>query len=147
MTIRLRIAIADDEADMRDFLARMLPRCGHEVVSSAKTGLQLVEDCRRVVPDLVITDIKMPELDGIEASTLINRERPVPVILISAYHDPVLLARAANDHALGYLVKPITFADLQPAIDLAMERFNELQSRSTGDRISPDSAPTCQPKQ
>ncbi|WP_425616682.1 ANTAR domain-containing response regulator [Anatilimnocola sp. NA78] len=144
MTVGLRISIADDEADMRDFLARMLPRCGHEVVSSAQTGLQLVEDVRRVAPDLVITDIKMPELDGIEASTQINRERPVPVILISAYHDPVLLARAASDHALGYLIKPITFADLQPAIVIAMKRFQELQSSPQSPPQIPP--PSCQPK-
>jgi AmiR/NasT family two-component response regulator len=128
MTQSLRISIADDEADMRDFLEKMLPRCGHQVVSSAENGRQLVEHCRQSLPDLVITDIKMPELDGIEASTEINRERPVPVILVSAYHDPSLIERAESDHVSGYLVKPISFADLQPAIAVAVRRFAELQS-------------------
>jgi response regulator NasT len=80
MTKNLRISIADDEPDMRDFLVRMLPRCGHEVVSAASTGKQLVDHCLQLMPDLVITDIKMPELDGIEASHIIYQARPVPVI-------------------------------------------------------------------
>lgn len=128
MTQSLRISIADDEADMREFLEKMLPRCGHQVVSSAKTGQQLVEHCRQASPDLVITDIKMPELDGIEASTQINQERPIPVILVSAYHDPALIERAESNHVSAYLVKPISFADLQPAIAVAVKRFAELQS-------------------
>jgi response regulator NasT len=128
MTQSLRISIADDEADMRDFLEKMLPRCGHQVVSIAETGQQLIDHCRQVLPDLVITDIKMPDLDGIEASTQINQERPVPVILVSAYHDPALIERAEGNHVSGYLVKPIGFSDLQPAIAVAVKRFSELQS-------------------
>jgi response regulator NasT len=128
MTQCLRIAIADDEADMRDFFERMLPRCGHQVVSVAETGRQLVDHCRELTPDLVITDIKMPELDGIEAANQIARERAVPVILVSAYHDPALIERAEADHVLAYLVKPIAFADLQPAIAVATRRFAELQT-------------------
>lgn len=131
MTNNLRIAIADDELDMREFLAKILPRFGHEVVAIAENGLQLVERCRQVQPDLVITDIKMPELDGIEASNQINRERPVPVILLSAYHDPMLIERAEQDHVSGYLVKPVSAADLQPTIAIAMKRFNEIQSLRT----------------
>lgn len=128
MTQKLRIVIADDEPDMREFLSRMLPRCGHEVVAIAENGAQLVELCRQQLPDLVITDIKMPVLDGIEASSQINGERPVPVILLSAYHDPALIERAEHDHVSGYLVKPISAADLPPMIAVAMTRFTELQS-------------------
>jgi len=124
----LRISVADDEPEMRDFLEKMLPRFGHQVVSVAENGKQLIEHCRAVEPDLVITDIKMPELDGIEASTAICRERPVPVILVSAYHDPALIERAENNHVLAYLVKPIGVADLPPAISIAMRRFAELQA-------------------
>ena len=126
MTSGLRIAVADDEVEMRDFFEKVLPRFGHQVVSVAENGKQLVEHCREQKPDLVITDIKMPELDGIEASTQICQERPVPVILVSAYHDPTLIERAESDHVLAYLVKPIGLADLQPAISIAMRRFAEL---------------------
>ena len=128
MTTSLRIAVADDELEMRDFFEKVLPRFGHQVVAVAENGAQLVEHCRRLQPDLVITDIKMPELDGIEASTQICRERAVPVILVSAYHDPALIERAEADHVLAYLVKPIGLADLQPAIAIAIRRFNEFQA-------------------
>jgi response regulator NasT len=128
MTSGLRIAVADDEVEMRDFFEKVLPRFGHQVVSVAENGKQLVEHCRELSPDLVITDIKMPELDGIEASTQICQERPVPIVLVSAYHDPALIERAESDHVLAYLVKPIGLADLQPAISIAMRRFAELQT-------------------
>jgi len=128
MTASLRIAVADDELEMRDFFEKVLPRFGHQVVAVAENGKQLVEHCRRLKPDLIITDIKMPELDGIEACTQICSERSVPVILVSAYHDPALIERAEADHVLAYLVKPIGLADLQPAIAIAMRRFTELQA-------------------
>ena len=128
MTNGLRIAVADDEVEMRDFFEKVLPRFGHQVVAVAENGNELVEHCRRLEPDLIITDIKMPELDGIEASSQICQQRPVPVILVSAYHDPALIARAEADHVLAYLVKPIGLADLQPAIAIAMRRFAELQA-------------------
>lgn len=123
----LRIVVADDEPDMRDFFEKMLPLCGHQVVAVAETGRELVEHCRVLKPDLVITDIKMPDMDGIEASMEICKERSVPVILVSAYHDPELIERAEADHVLAYLVKPIGKADLAPAIAVAVRRFDELE--------------------
>ena len=123
----LRIAVADDEPDMRDFFEKMLPHYGHQVVSVAETGRQLVEHCRELKPDLIITDIKMPDMDGIEASVEICREQAIPVILVSAYHDPELIERAEANHVLAYLVKPIGKADLVPAIAVAMRRFTEMQ--------------------
>jgi response regulator NasT len=128
MSQSYRIAVADDEADMRDYFARMLPRLGHEVVAVAENGRQLVELCRRERPDLVITDIKMPETDGIAAASQIYQERPVPVILVSAYHDAELVERAGADHILAYLVKPMKQTDLGPAIAIAMRRFAQFES-------------------
>jgi response regulator NasT len=127
MTKPLRIVVADDEPDMQQYFRKILPRLGHQVVGVAGNGRELVAQCQALQPDLVITDIKMPEMDGIEAATQIHRERPIPVILVSAYHDPELIARAEGDHILGYLVKPIKQADLGPTIALAMRHFAEFQ--------------------
>ena len=80
MSQSLRVVVADDEPDMRDYFRKGLLRLGHQVVAAAADGRELVEQCRALRPDLVITDIKMPELDGIDAATQIYRERPVPVI-------------------------------------------------------------------
>lgn len=128
MSETLRIAVADDEADMRDYFQRILPLLGHQVVGAAATGKELVRLCAKVEPDLVITDIKMPDLDGIDAAVEICRENTIPVILVSAYHDADLIERAAADHILAYLVKPIKQADLEPAIALAMRRFAQFQT-------------------
>lgn len=128
MTKHLRIAVADDELDMREYLQRFLPRLGHEVIAAVENGQRLVESCHELAPDLVITDIKMPELDGIEAAASIFRHRPTPVILVSAFHDPDLIARAEQDHVMAYLVKPVKLADLETAIAISMRRFEQFQS-------------------
>jgi response regulator NasT len=128
MSQSLRVVVADDEPDMRDYFRKVLPRLGHQVVGVAANGRELVEQCRAAKPDLVITDIKMPDMDGIDAAVAIFREKPVPVILVSAYHDPELIARAEADHILGYLVKPIRQADLGPTIGLAMRRFEQFEA-------------------
>jgi response regulator NasT len=128
MTQPLRIAVADDEPDMRDYFAKILPRLGHQVVAVARDGRELVRQCRALHPDLVVTDIKMPELDGIDAATQIYDDAPVPVILVSAYHDQGLVARAGADHIMAYLIKPIKQADLEPAIARAMRRFEQFQA-------------------
>jgi response regulator NasT len=127
MSQPLRIAVADDEPDMRDYFTKILPRLGHHVVGTAENGEELVNLCRVTHPDLVITDIKMPDMDGIDAATRIYQEEPLPVILVSAYHDAGLIRRAEADHIMGYLVKPIKQADLEPAIALATRRFEQFQ--------------------
>jgi two-component system, response regulator PdtaR len=128
MNKALKIAVADDEQDVRDYYQRVLPRLGHQVVAAAGTGAELVELCRALRPDLIITDIKMPDMDGIEAAEAISREDPIPVILVSAYHRPQLFERARGDHILAYLVKPTKQADLEAAIAIAMQRFGQFQA-------------------
>ncbi len=88
----------------------------------------MVEGCRNTRPDLIITDIKMPDMDGLDAVREICRGEPIPIILVSAYHDAVLLERARAEHILAYLVKPIKQADLEPAITVAMLRFEEFRA-------------------
>jgi AmiR/NasT family two-component response regulator len=128
MSRPLRIAVADDERRMRDYFQKMLPRLGHEVVVVAQSGRELVQQCRALHPDLVISDIKMPDLDGIDGAREIYRDGPTPVILVSAYHDPELIERAEAGHVLAYLVKPIKLADLAAAIAIAMKRFEQFQA-------------------
>ena len=98
------------------------------VVAVAETGRELIEKCREQHPDLVITDIKMPDMDGIDAASQIYRDGPIPVILVSAFHDADLIRRAEGDHILCYLVKPIKQADLEPAIGIVMRRFEQFQA-------------------
>jgi two-component system, response regulator PdtaR len=128
MNRSLRIAVADDELDMRDYFEKILPLLGHQVIAIAKDGRELVEMCAASRPDLVITDIKMPDMDGIEAAARIYKNAPVPVILVSAHHDSEFIRRAEGDYILAYLVKPIKQADLDPAIGIAMRRFKQFDT-------------------
>lgn len=128
MSEALRVGISDDEPEMREYLQETLGVLGHQVACVAKTGSELIEQCRAMQPDLIITDIKMPDMDGIEAAATICHEHPIPVILVSAFHDPELIERALRDQVLAYLVKPIKQADLETAIALARRRFKEFQA-------------------
>jgi response regulator NasT len=128
MTQQLRIAAADNERDTRQFFEEVLPHLGHKVVALAGNGRELVDRCRETMPDLVITDIKMPDMDGIEAAEALNRERDVPVILVTAHQEPELLARAREGHVMAYLTKPVKPADLAAAVTMAMARFEQFQA-------------------
>jgi response regulator NasT len=124
----LRIAVADDEPEMLEFYEMALSELGHEVVVKATNGSELVQGCLASKPDLVITDIKMPDMDGLDAATKIRAEQPTPVILVSAHHDAELIDRALHDHVLAYLLKPIKAANLEPTIALVMRRFAEFRA-------------------
>ncbi|MFQ5731543.1 MAG: ANTAR domain-containing response regulator [Planctomycetaceae bacterium] len=128
MSEPLRIAVADDEPDMRDFFCKILPHLGYDVVAVAENGRQLVEDCRQKHPDLIITDIEMPEMDGLDAAREIGNEHAIPVILVTAHSEPEMIERASKAPVLAYLVKPIRKEDLPPAIGLAMQRNREFQA-------------------
>jgi CheY-like chemotaxis protein len=122
MSASLRIAVADDEPDMREYFQKCLTRLGHEVVVVAGNGRELVQRCRELRPNLVITDIKMPDMNGIEAAGKIYQDNPIPIILVSAYRDAALIDRAEANHILGYLMKPIKQADLESMIALTSEK-------------------------
>jgi AmiR/NasT family two-component response regulator len=124
----LRIAVADDEVFMRDYYQETLPELGHEVVATAPSGRELVEQCRAVRPDLVVTDIRMPGMDGIDAAQAIFRELRAPVILVSAYHDRELIERARAEYIQAYLIKPIKLPELEAAVALAPWRFEQFQA-------------------
>jgi len=127
MSRSLRIIIADDDAAILEGYAKTIRALGHSVVGTASSGQELVEQCHTHNPELVITDIKMGDPDGIEAARQICRNEAVPIIFVSGYHDPELIERAQTDYVLGYLIKPVRKADLETAIAIAMGRFEEYQ--------------------
>ncbi|MDW8107416.1 MAG: response regulator [Armatimonadota bacterium] len=122
---RLRIVIADDEPIILLDLRQMLEELGMSVVGEASDGRQAVEKVRQLKPDLAILDVKMPEMDGIEAARILHEERLAPVILLTAYSDSELVQRAKQAGVYGYLVKPFKQADLMPAIEVALARYQE----------------------
>jgi response regulator NasT len=128
MNRSLRIVVADDELFMRTYLHETLALLGHQVVALAETGRELVEHCFSLTPDLVITDIRMPDMDGLDAAAAIYARELVPIIVVSAYHDPELIERAEKNHVAAYLVKPIKKENLIPALAIAMRRFQEFQA-------------------
>lgn len=128
--MNLRIAIAEDEPIALQDLQQTVIALGHEVVAAVKTGSELLEACKDLKPDLIITDIKMPDMDGLAAAKEASKERPTPVIVVSAYHDPEFVKRAQEDHVLAYLVKPLQDGSLATSIGIVMQRWREFQTLS-----------------
>jgi len=124
----LGITVADDEPLMGEFYQDVLPAMGHRLLAVARSGTELLDCCRKERPDLVITDIKMPEMDGIAAADALWQEMSVPVILVSAYTDAELISRAQDHPVMAFLVKPIKAANLRPAIQIAARRSAELRA-------------------
>jgi response regulator NasT len=122
----VRILLAEDETIIRLDLRDVIERSGFEVCAEAKDGEEAVELARREEPDLAILDVKMPRLDGIEAARRILDERPIPIVMLTAYSQEELVSRAVEAGVFGYLVKPFREADLLPAIRAASARHEEL---------------------
>ena len=127
MSRPLQIIAADDDLFFHDVYRKMLPALGHELLAVATSGRELVAHCHAQRPDLVISDIKMEDMDGIDAAREICKTEPLPFILVSSYYDSDLIERAQADYVLGYLIKPVRKADLETAIAIAMRRFEEFQ--------------------
>lgn len=122
----MRILVAEDETIIRLDLVELLRRAGMDVVGEAHDGEQAISLARELQPDLAIMDVKMPKLDGIEAARRIINERPIPIVMLTAYGQEELVARAAEAGVFGYLVKPFRESDLLPAIHTARARHEEL---------------------
>ena len=123
-----RVLVAEDEALIRLDLVEMLREEGYQVVGEAADGEDAVRLATELKPDLVILDVKMPKMDGIEAAAHIARDRIAPVVILTAFSQRDLVERARDAGAMAYLVKPFAKKDLVPAIELAMSRFSELQA-------------------
>jgi len=122
----MRILIAEDETIIRLDLRDLLERAGHEVVAEARDGEEAVTLAAEHEPELAVLDVRMPRLDGIEAAKRILAERPIPIVMLTAYGQEELVARAVEAGVFGYLVKPFREQDLVPAIATARARYEEL---------------------
>src|SRR5438067_244883 len=122
----MRILVAEDETIIRLDLRGLLERAGFDVVAEARDGEEAVALAREHEPDLAIMDVKMPRLDGIEAARRILDERPIPIVMLTAYGQDELVGRAVEAGVFGYLVKPFREQDLLPAIRAARARHDEL---------------------
>jgi AmiR/NasT family two-component response regulator len=106
----------------------MLERAGFEVVAEARDGREAVALAAEHQPDLAVMDVKMPELDGIEAARQMLEQRQIPIVMLTAFSEAALVGRAVDAGVFGYLVKPFRESDLLPAIEAARARHAELQA-------------------
>ena len=120
--------MADDEPLLVEEISAYLQDAGHEVVGTASTGKELVDRCDELQPGLVVTDIKMPDMDGLEAAEKICTKQPIPVVIVSAYHDEDFIKRATEQCIMSYLVKPINEGSLKASLALAIRRFQEFEA-------------------
>ena len=123
-----RVVIADDESIIRMDLREMLESLGYLVVGEAGDGISAVNLARELKPDLVIMDIKMPDLDGIAAAKMLTEERIAPVLLLTAFSQQELVEGAQEAGVVGYIVKPFRESELLPAIEVALARFREFRA-------------------
>src|SRR6266508_4131586 len=130
----MRVLIAEAETIIRLDLKQLLERAGFEVCAEAHDGLEAVELARSERPDVAVLDVKMPRLDGIEAARRILDERPIPIVMLTAYGQDELVSRAVEAGVFGYLVKPFRESDLLPAIQTARARHEALAARKAIER-------------
>lgn len=124
---QIRIVIADDESIIRMDLKALLEEMEFSVVGEAADGRKALELTRALKPDVVIMDIKMPIMDGLDAAKIISEEKIAPVVLLTAYGQKDLVERAKGAGVFAYLVKPFQESDLMPAIEIAIARYLEQQ--------------------
>lgn len=128
---QIRVVIADDESIIRMDLKTLLEELGHVVVGEAADGQKALELTRSLKPDVVIMDIKMPVMDGLDAAKIVADEKIAPVVLLTAYSQKDLIERAKEAGVYAYLVKPFQESDVLPAIEIAIARYLEQQDLET----------------
>jgi response regulator NasT len=123
----LNLVVVEDDAAVRQFLKDALEQMGHHVVAEAASGVDMVRTVLEHEPDVVLFDIHLPRLNGLDALRQIYQERVVAAIAITADRDQDLVRRALEEHVLAYLVKPVEAHHLLPALQVARARFEELR--------------------
>lgn len=123
----MRVLIADDDPIIRLDLKQMLENLGYEVVAEAEDGQMAIELATAMLPDVCLLDVKMPAQDGIDVATVLADQSIAPAVLLTAYSDSELIARAKEAGVFGYLTKPFKPSDLAPAIEVARSRFEQNQ--------------------
>jgi two-component system, response regulator PdtaR len=127
----LKVVVVEDDTTMRQFLRETLEKLGHEIVGEASNGTDMVRTVLAMEPDVVVFDIHLPHMDGLQALATIYKERVVAAVAITADRDQELVRRALEEHVLAYLVKPVEEYQLAPALLVAYARFQELRNLST----------------
>ena len=127
----LKVVLVEDDSTMRQFLRETLEKLGHEVVGEASNGTDMVRTVLALEPDVVVFDIHLPHMDGLQALATIYKERVVAAVAITADRDQDLVRRALEEHVLAYLLKPVEEYQLAPALLVAYARFEELRKLST----------------
>jgi response regulator NasT len=120
-----RIVVAEDESLIRMDIVETLKDQGFDVVGEAGDGLKAIELAKELKPDLMVMDIKMPDMDGLSAAEQIAKLR-IPVVFLTAFNQQELVSRASEVGAMAFLVKPFSPEDLLPAIEIALSRFQQL---------------------
>jgi len=122
----IRVLIAEDETIIRLDLRQLLEEHGFVVCGEARDGAEAIELARELRPDIALVDVRMPRVDGIECVRRIYAERPIPIVMVTAFADRPLVEKAITAGAFAYLTKPYRAADLVPAIRAAVTRHGEL---------------------
>lgn len=123
---KLRILVAEDESLIRESIVESLQTLGYEVAGEASNGVEAVQLARSKRPDLILMDIKMPEMDGIEASKRIQEAQDVPILLLTAYETKHLVQKASDAGIVLYMLKPATSAEIHRSVTIAMARHEDL---------------------
>ena len=120
----MRVLIVDDESLIRMDLRDNIESCGHEVVAEGTNGVEAIKLCKEYKPDIVLMDVKMPELDGIEAARQIGFHHEAPVVLLTSYSQQDLINKARESGVYGYLIKPVREEQLVPTLEMALGRYH-----------------------
>ncbi|RPI03968.1 MAG: response regulator [Ignavibacteriae bacterium] len=122
----LRVLVVDDQESIRELIGRLLEQMGHTVIGKASNGVQAIELAEALLPDIVLMDIEMPQMDGLEATKVIMKKTPRPVVLLTGHEEPEMVIRAGQAGAGAYLMKPPSALEIERTMIIAAARFADL---------------------